>query len=934
MVYVDSKSAPEELKTFSIPQWVAPGVMESRPTLPSFHYQPPQEEFSPSTLQLPFYEEAVDFSVGVWARDQGMLSPGRMIASAKSWLCHGGVDRTKELLPWEANEGVHRLSPVEAAGRYLRHLRLAWQASFPDQPLEAQEIVLTIPASFDEVARELTVRAARKAGLERVVLVEEPQAAFYAWIHRHREHWEELVSPGQKILVCDIGGGTTDFTLIRVRRTEEGQIRFHRVAVGDHLILGGDNLDLALAHALEPRFVEKGRLDRRSWSTLVGRCRELKELMLSETPPEKSVVSLPGGGSRLIGGSRRAEISREEVESILVDGFFPRVSLDAEPRRRQSGFQEFGLPYASDAAMTRYLAQFLRNHRFVGMTSEEIASRKGTDPARPDLVLLNGGVFEAKQLRDRLLEVISGWFSETGDWSPEQLRNPRLDLSVARGAAYYGMVRRGAGERINAGLARTYYVGVALEATDTKSESPETTPTSHALCLLPAGMEAGKDVRLQEHPFVALIDTPVVFPIYFSSTRLTDQPGDLVEVEPESLTSLPPIQTVLQSRRKEQDRLKVHLLGRLTEIGTIELWCREVDGKGRWRLQFDIRSSTQTDQKAHTAEAEQEGFVEEQLWEAVRGEIFDTFGPNGDRKPAGLMKRLARATESNKRDWPASMLRRMGELLLEYEKGRRKSRDHESRWLNLLGYAYRPGYGMAMDDYRVGQLWKILRGKLSHNTPMCRAQWWILWRRVAGGLSAGQQQQIAEPLLGGIRALHRQITEGRGRGSDINLTTHEGAEIWRMLGSFERLTAEMKIELGEMILDLAWHKKMKPVADAMIWSVGRLGGRHMLYGPLNSVVPVNHAQKWIETIMKKGAQDEIECLALMELARNTADRYRDVEAEWRKKVIYRMENLGANDHLMTLVERPDELDREEEGLVFGESLPIGLRATERIATEE
>ncbi len=345
---------------------------------------------------------------GIFARDQGTLAPGRLINSAKSWLCHSGVDRTAGLLPWHGAEDVDRLSPVEVSARYLAHVRDAWNAKFPREPLEKQDFVLTLPASFDEVARELTVKAAAAAGLPRVVLIEEPQAAFYAWIYTHQDDWERLVEPGQKILVCDIGGGTSDFTLIRVRRGEGGKVQFHRVAVGDHLILGGDNLGSGLGQHIEKRLQTK--LEPRQWAVLVRTCRAVKETLLGPDPPERLTVNLPGAGSRLIGGGIHVEVTGQEVRNLLVEGFFPRVGLDAKPAGRRSGFQEFGLPFASDPAVTRYLAAFLTAHRHVAI--EDIDFPAGHDPARPDIVLFNGGVFESPLLRKRLLEVIESWFNK------------------------------------------------------------------------------------------------------------------------------------------------------------------------------------------------------------------------------------------------------------------------------------------------------------------------------------------------------------------------------------------------------------------------------------------------------------------------------------------------------------------------------------------
>jgi hypothetical protein len=531
VAYVDTHREPWRVRTLLVPQLVDVGQVEPRETLPSFHYQPSEAERAGEGLRLPWHRQTPEHVVGVLAREQGARSPGRLVSSAKSWLCHGGVDRTADLLPWQATADVQRISPVQASARYLRHLRDAWDAQFQHDPLADQDIVLTLPASFDEVARELTVQAAAAADLPRVVLIEEPQAAFYAWIDAHHRDWDQRVQPGQKILVCDIGGGTSDFTLIRVRRGEGDKVQFHRVAVGDHLILGGDNLDLALARHLEQQV--GGPLEPHQWAVLVRICRRVKEDLLSEVCPETLSFNLPGSGSKLIGGGVRVVVQRDQAREVLLDGFFPQVALTDRPGKQQSGFREFGLPYASDPAVTRYLAAFLRTHRHAGEEAEPAekddavpqgrAGQGGGDPARPDMVLFNGGVFASPQIRQRLIQVLRSWFcGDDADWTPVLLDNPRLDLAVAHGAAYYGTVRRGRGVRIAAGLARSYYIGV-----DTDSPS--------AFCLVPGNAEAGQEIDLVQHPFQLLVHQPVEFPLYVSSVRLADQPGDLLPVDPEQM---------------------------------------------------------------------------------------------------------------------------------------------------------------------------------------------------------------------------------------------------------------------------------------------------------------------------------------------------------------------------------------------------------------
>lgn len=929
--FVDTSREPWKVETFRIPQLVDVGQVEALETLPSFHYQPVADQATAAGLRLPWSREVPSYAVGMFAHEQGSRAPARLIASAKSWLCHSGVDRTADLLPWQGAADVERLSPVTASARYLQHIRDAWNAHFPGHPLQDQDVVLTLPASFDEVARELTVQAAAAAGLPRVVLIEEPQAAFYAWLDAHHQDWEQRVEPGQKILVCDVGGGTTDFTLIRVRRGEGDKVQFHRVAVGDHLILGGDNQDLALAKHLEEQL--GGSLQPHQWAVLVRISRRLKEELLTEPCLPQLTFNLPGSGAKLIGGGVRVEVHRDQVRPLLLDGFFPFVGLDDKPQKVQSGFREFGLPYAPDPAVTKYLAAFLTAHRHAGdevldspadstqAAEPPAAARRATkqamtgeaDPARPDIVLLNGGVFNSPLIRQRLLEVLSSWFrGGDPDWTPILLDNDRLDLAVAHGAAYYGTVRRGRGVRIAAGLARSYYIGV-------ESEPPS------AVCLVPGSAEPGQAIDLLQRRFDLLVHQPAEFPLYVSSTRLTDAPGQLLAVDREQMKPLPPIRTVLRTRGKKQaGSLPVLLHARLTEIGTLDLWCSEAGTDRRWRLQFDVRSATQTDKDAAETAGEAEGVIEEDGWNQCAQVLADTFGAAGHDKPEGLVKRLTAALELDRNDWPMTLLRRIWETLLDHQAGRRKSAEHEARWLNLLGFALRPGYGLAVDDWRVSETWRIVQGKLVHSAAGVRSESWILWRRIAGGLSAGQQRAIADPLLAAVRSLHRRTTAGKGSG-DVGFTPQQSVELWRLLAGLELLPIGDKRELGDMLVDLMTKKSMQPARGAMVWALGRIGTRQPQYGPLNTVVPAETAQAWLDRLLRTREPGDVDVFSAMQMARRTGDRYRDVDDRTRREIVDWMESLNASPHLIQLVREGGTLDREEQGRAFGEALPKGLR---------
>ncbi|MAT69861.1 MAG: molecular chaperone DnaK [Planctomycetaceae bacterium] len=916
VAYVDTRESPWQVRTFPVPQIVAPFEVDARETLPSVHYQATDAEADSGALQLPWDAKPPRYAIGQFARSRGAGQPGRTIVSAKSWLSHAGVDRTADLLPWQSDADVERLSPVEASARILRHVHDAWNAAQPKFPLAEQDVVVTLPASFDEVARELTVAAAKQAGLPRIVLLEEPQAAFYAWVDRHRDGWREQVAAGQKVLVCDIGGGTTDFTLIRVReRDGSGDLQFHRVAVGNHLILGGDNLDLTLARHVEQQLAGDAGLPVQQWEVLVRSAQRVKETLLADGAPESTTINLPASGSKVIGGAKQAEVTRDDAQRLLVEGFLPRTSLDEKPSRRQSGFQDFGLPYATDPAITKYLASFLVAHRHTGDDAPDEAwqTTGSPDPARPDIVLFNGGFFASPVLRERLLQTLAGWFSSAdAPWRPVVLDNARLDLAVAQGAAYYGMVRRGEGVGITASLARSYYVGVA-------GQPPR------AVCLAPGNAAEGEDSEIADLDFEIALAEPVEFPLFVSSTRLADPPGLLVEADQAELTPLPPIRTVLHTGRKNQPQTAtVRLHARLSEVGTLELSCRDVSANRSWQLQFDIRSTTQTDMAAHESQREQEGIVDEATLDACRDCINAVFGKSGKTAPPRLMKDLAAAVDQPKHEWPTSVLRRLWEMLLQVETGRRRSPAHESRWLNLAGYALRPGYGFAVDDWRVAETWRTVTGKLAF--PASQAEALVLWRRIAGGLTRGQQLTLAEPLLADVRALRRRF-DGGGGGKAVSTAADptQSAEIWRLLGGLELLPVAVKIELGDAIVEMLPKRKLAKRVPDMLWALGRIGQRVPLYGPLNTLVAPEIAERWLAALLPSDAARDHAAASLMLLARKTGDRHRDIADSLRRQVVDWLDVQQAPAHFRQLVEEVGTLDHEEQSIAFGESLPSGLR---------
>lgn len=918
LAYVDTTKTPQEVVTFSIPQLVAAGTVESVEVLPSFHYEPASGEFAPGQLRLPGRSADEPVVVGRFARDHGTQVPARLVASAKSWLCHPGVDRQADLLPWQAPPAVTRLSPVEASARYLAHLRAAWDAAFPGEPLAAQEIALTLPASFDEIARELTIQAARKAGLPKVVLIEEPQAAFYAWLHKHAADWTGRVHPGQTILVVDIGGGTSDFTLIRVRPGAKGaRAKFHRVAVGEHLILGGDNLDLALAKRLEERMLGPGKtLDPERWGGLIRRARDAKERLLAENAPEKLAITLGGGGTRLIGGGLRCDVSRDEVEAWLVEGFLPPVRPEEKPERRRSGFQEFGLPYAVDAAITRHLAAFLAAHAQSASDDPSRPVAPGT-LARPDVILFNGGFFHSPRLARRLLDVLSSWFRSPAepDWSPVVLDHDRLDLAVARGAAYYGLVRRGEGVAISAALPRSYYVGMV-------EQGKQAGDSLRALCVMPAGTEAGADVDLTAREFDLRVGQPVEFRLFVSSTRLNDPAGAVVEIDPAEMTTLPPMRTVLQGPRKsETATLRVRLQSRLTEIGTLDLWCVETGGSRRWKLQFDVRSATETDVVSVASTGAAAGVLEEDRVVAAQALVDATFAPDGPADPESLMKRLAESLDRPRDEWPAVLLRRLWETAIDRVDGRKRSPVHEARWLNLVGFSLRPGFGVAADEWRVAETRRLVGDKLLHPSGQGRNEWWVLWRRLAGGLTAGQQVSLVAPLVSQLKAIVKQPSKARSAGAEL-------VEMIRLLASCERLPLATKSELSQLLRKIIDNTEAAFPAGccrAAIWGLGRLGARVLAYGPMNLTLAAEQVSGWGDALMQSTVDPAAARLALVQITRKTGDRYRDVSETVRSRVVdWLVARAAPEDYVRLVREGGPALAAETRAAILGDSLPAGL----------
>lgn len=963
----DAQPTERSIQTLRIPQLVAAGEVAPRSILPSFLYLPGDYDLPPSSTALPWDTDR-DYVVGEFAREQGANVPDRLVASAKSWLSYAAVDRTAPILPWGASGEVDKVSPVEASTRYLRHIREAWNAQmvvedddevlnlaelgkgdFDDEEgvgdreraltqsranqgwFDEQLVVLTVPASFDEAARELTLAAARAAGIARAVLLEEPQAAFYAWLSRHEADWQKRMDAGQLILVCDVGGGTTDFTIIAVREGATG-LRFDRLAVGDHLMLGGDNMDLTLGRLLETKLMgQPGKLDARRWPQLVYQARKAKEMLLGRSTEQGSVdITLMGEAGKLIAGTLTSSLDQTEIQQVILDGFFPASALQDKPTdSRRSGLTELGLPYVQDPAITHHLAHFWQ--RFETLLQDET----GRDALFPDYLLFNGGTLAPQVIRNRLTETIANWFqpvvnqSDGDDWQPAELENPQPELAVALGAAYYGLVRVGKGVRVGSGSPRSFYIGIGNSSAESNQNGGNGADLAAsqsligAICLIPRGTEEGYEVRLQQLDFEALTNQPVSFQLYSSSTRLGDKLGDQVELSADEVTSLPPIQTVLRyGRRGTTDRLPVQLGVRLTEVGTLELWCYSQKSEHRWQLQFDVRQIEQAEDAPVLEET-----IDQATVEAAQTLIRQTFSQEAEASshpPAQLRRTLEEMFEIPKEAWPTPLIRQLADALLETMNDRAITADHEARWLNLLGFCMRPGFGDPVDEWRMKRIWQLYFQGLQHpKQTQNRTEWWIFWRRVAGGMKAGQQvdfyNHIRSYVLGGGGKRRKKAQSPYPK----SLNDAEISEIWLALANFEWLPANIKVELGRALLQ---EGKKRGYKLQELWALSRLGARVPAYGPVDRLIPGAEASAWLEAILKMPLQhvDGVAQVLVM-LARHTGDRVRDVPDENRDRVAVWLAQHPKSDRFKSLLlDGEASMDKEERERMFGDSLPDGL----------
>ena len=942
----DNPDKGQWIKPFLIPQLTGLGEFTKIPVLPSFLYIPGDYDISKEVLKHP-WKKPLDMFAGAFARDHGSKIPARLVSSAKSWLCNAAADRTAKILPW-GSQGVEMISPVDTTAQYLSHIRSAWNhfVKDEDQFIENQFVVITVPASFNEEARDLTMAGVEKAGLSgAVTLLEEPLAAFYSWLIRHESDWDQQVKEDDLILVCDVGGGTTDFSLISLKAGDHGTPRFERLAVGDHLILGGDNIDLALAKIVESRFPSGTAMTTDKWKTLCHRCREAKERILEKK--EKSVrITIKGEGRALISGTLSADLTRGDVEYVLRSRFYPDVeSIDLKADDPGREIADFGLPFEKESAVTKHIIRFLENHR------ENIRQSLGKEAPLPDFILFNGGTLKPDLVQSRIREAIRRWFRTSDSLRPQLLENPHPDLAVGIGASYYGLVKQGIGVRVGSGSPRSYYLGVGVASdaapagadispaaakpnfstpgtnpentwtnAGTDTVTPDTLPGTagpgnagagsagtvrSAVCLVERGLDEGSVIDLPEMAFAVRANQPVSFDVYSSSFRSGDTAGSIIPID-DTLTPMAPVHTIIRfGKDGEKKAIPVTMGAEYTEMGTLSMYCHSRVSDHRWKLQFQLR-----DQAVALEAADTEVYDDSLIKDACH-KVFAIFSDADGTGLQSVARQVESLVDQGKSSWPLSFLRTLADRLIDTAPLRAQSAAHEARWLNLTGFCMRPGFGDAFDQDRAAKLWKIyLEGPKFEKAVQNRLEWWIFFRRIAAGMKAGQQRQFFQ---NSAPVLVKPKTK---------LPPQEEVELWMVAGNLERLLIKDKVRLAKALLP-----RIKPgkFQERLLWTLSRLGARDLLYGSVDRVVPPAEAGRWITQIIKHPwkKNDQV-YFPVAEMARKTGDRTRDLEPGLADTVINWLQDQQAPPGLVKMVREKTPRAAADRNQQFGEKLPMGL----------
>jgi len=890
--YVDTESSNLLIHPFLIPQLEDIGYVETLASLPSFCYLSIQNEFPEGSMKLP-WGKMEDLIVGSFAKKYGAKIPTRLVQSAKSWLCHPSANRRDPILPI-CEDADKRISPVQATTAYLKSIKDAWNhkmgKGLPELQIEAQEVILTVPASFDEIARLLTIEAAKAAGFTNMALLEEPQSAFYSFIAENEKSKQVVFKDGEIILVLDVGGGTTDFSLIDVNLSGE-KPNFQRMSVGDHLLLGGDNMDALIAHNFSQKFDSLTTMQRLQ---LLQEARNAKEELLGNAKDTYKVL-IQGQGSSVIKGSVSFDVTKEEIQSSLLSGFFKVCNFDdTKVLSKTAGIKLFGLPYVDEPSIVKQLGHFLHS-----------AGIK-----KPDYILFNGGTMKPALFQEAILNTLNTWFPEK---QIKVLKSVNLDLAVSLGAAYYGKVRRGIGSRISGGSARSYYLGLNVK------ENGEL--VKKVICCLPRGSEDDSSYE-PDQTFFVNPNTAVSFQLYTSHVRLFDTSGELIDVKPEEMQLLPPIHTILRFGKNQLntlklDEIRVHLKVCLTSIGTLEISLLSQISDHKWALEFQLKNASFQDNSLEILQKTRvdETFDSKEL-NLAKTILKNAFSKESTIKLESLMEQLESLTYTPKKDFPPSFLRAFFDTLLTKSEGRFLSKQHEMRFFNLAGFFLRPGFGYPLDDFRMKELWKIILSdfKIIRNLDS-QLQLIICYRRIAGGLNRGQQLQLAKEIT-------PELKNGKIEIKSTADLYHYSEKI-RAFASFEFIDVHLKIKIAQAILE-RFDKKIE--TDADYFALGRIGSRHLVYATYICLVPLKTAIHWIEKLLLFKNLDASKLAFLLgQLGRKTDFAEFNIPSDLVEKILKR---FCGSDELEMLTKRLttlNSLSEIEQSHIFGESLPFGLK---------
>ena len=936
--YIDTEKN-QKIKSFPITQLINDNEIVTNKLFPANYYIADSNRINNDALKLPWNNPNNDTNnietVGLYALKQGVKEPARFVHSAKSWLCHAGVDRKKDILPWTSREQDWAISPLNVTAKYLQHLKNSWNHNLGKNKdihgdytlFETQQIIITVPASFDEGARELTIEAAKLSNLHNITLLEEPLAAFYNWLDKNSDNHKDILQDNAKILIADIGGGTTDFSLLEV----DNKGVLNRTASGNHLLLGGDNIDMAIAQIIEQTLPNK--LSSNDWTTLCLRCREAKENLLNDKSLPSSDIVLFGRGSSLIGGMQKATFKRDQLDKLLDDGFFVKLPINELIPQQKSALHTMNLPYEKDPAITKHLIKFLRNSYAV--TSESETTKFSSlevqhNIVMPNFILFNGGTMIPQKLQNNVTTMINDWLNEDNidNRKIEVLTSDDLNLAVANGAAFYGLSRRGEAVQIKSGITKAFYLNLANN--DSKSADVQ-----QCLCVAPRGAEENQEFIIDNKKFNVIANNNVKFPLLSSSNRLHDKVGDIVEFNAEEMSNIASLNAVLMFGKNANNNIsnndnqiiKTTLKSTISSSGILAITLISQESQHQWPLRFDVRLLAQKDLQILPKTSKNEYVVDNRKIEQAKELINDFFNAENQSLTKYLNKELENIFELKRKEWAIPLLRSLADILLEINFVNINIKV-EKQYLNLTGFCLRPGFGDVEDELRLQKVWKMYYLPLKNSdNPETLAEWWIFWRRIAAGLRGGHQRTLYQTLI-------KELMPKGIYNNKFKNKLHAKTEMWRTLGALELLTPEQKMGIVKVLL-----KRLNKVEDFELWVLGRLGNRTMFHAPVNHLLNTNNVEKIVKELLnikmnqfskKNTTKLDMLLFSLCLIAKKTDNRDIDIARDFIVNVenfikLNSINGIDCQRYFSLLANDVNSNNKlRQQSKTFGENLPIGL----------